>query len=1830
MQKWIFFILFTLCYSITIAQAPTSGLVAYYPFNGNANDESGNGNHLTVMNGAQLSIDRNGLPNKAYSFDGQDDYLTAPYSTSLNSVNNNDGFTFSAWVKTSGNFYIFCKAVGYDLHYRFLGNQDFIISECDNLYATFPNNIPQNEWVSLICVKRGELNFLYVNGKEVGWSTGSPDSWPVNNETPLEVGRDAHGPIEYMLGSLDEIRIYNRGLCDEEVLQLYQSEVPPPSPINLANGLQLHYPFNGNANDISGNNLNGIVHGATPVMDRFGAANSAFHFDGIDDYIETPYIENPATGFSVSVWAKTNLQLPDVSYYSIISNRGPLEGGGYAFNLFFDVGTLGAWSFGLNGDYIRIDKYKTTTNCNKWVHLVGVWEPDGATNFNTGQMKLYVNGSTLNTLPYDFGGNANQPINPIGQMKIAWDEAWGSFFEGDLDELRIYNRPINSAEVNALHDGYFGTCCVNWQGPQPVLDEESAEAIGYLCSKQIIQTNQQPAAINNTIRKDELAKILFRGLYEPDLSAATPVDDAPNPFIDLQPVNSAYVKEAKALSYLEYDDGISVFKREFTHFKPQYAILRKHVIKAMLETFNIKPYTPSNAPTPVCWYDDVPQTDEMYYYILKARELGFIKQKTSFYPNNTITRKEAFLILYRILKYFETTPKPVPAITDFFIPSNINPLNYARSLGISDGNFNAYTKTSFAVAGLMPLTFAHSYNSAYTELPENGYNFIEPLGKGWTHNYNCFLQKVDDEDPITPGNKRTVITWGDGTVNSFTENAGIFTPETKGIYATLTADAGQNIFTYKTKSQVNYEFTRYILSTRSIWVLTSVKDRNNNALTLTWTPYPVSNPTQIRLFKVEDAGGRYMQFAYFASEPSKIDSVKAVTGSIIRSVKFNYLNNFTDLKYYINPKGDTTHYYYENFDDPTKNHLLKQIKLPKGNIVDNTYEQRKLKSTQMAGQYQTNVNTQFNYTAANNTNFTESQIATTRNGTTLSSTIKQDQQGNVKNAISPTGNLGLAYDDPENITKPTTFTNSVNNLSAVTNYDALGNVTSVTKTGAGYNLTESLTYNGFNDILSYTNARGYKTEFTYNANGNLTKIKDALNNETNIIVNSNGTVSKVTNPEGIYTDFMNDAFGNTTQSKLMNAITASALYDDASRLISKTDPNGTITNIEYDINDLVKKVIVDPTGLNNIVAYHYDKNDNLDTIVNPKGGKTSLKYNNYDQMVEYRFGNFAKTYAYNEDGTLNTFTDQNGNSFNYVYNSDGTLQGDGYASFGYDTEFNLQAIYSNYTGKTITFGYDALKRTNSISYNDYAGNTVQYEYDNNNNVTAITYPGGFKVGYQYDALDRLIRVYNFTTNSNFAVYTYYNDGRLKDQVNGNGTKTVYRYDIYGRLDSIGNHTSTNANIASYKFTMDNLGNHLSETNYEPALPVMASLQTEGFTYVHDDMNRMNSRGNTSFTYDNNGNNTAATGDWNSNLTFDVKDNLLTSTSPTISCEYDALENRRRKNDTLYVLDILGGSNVLMETDASGNPYSYYIHGLGLICRLDAAQTNPAYYHYDYRGSTTAITNSSETTTHSYRYGAFGEMLLASETGFKNPYRYVGKYGVQYEGDSLYFMRARYYNAVKGRFLGEDPVWGTNLLMYANNNPINFQDVDGKWPTWVKKAAKVIGVLGEAAWDWAQTKKDAALDWTAEKLANTFGADIAIEYCQAIKDGIEAGLGIKLAAEANAFYEEKYIASVKNGKANNWYLVGFLITSNWSSLENAKQLLETLSFKLDIAPSDVAKHLKAVFGSAKSIITNGASFYNVWNVFKGVSNTIGSIEDFNILYIKVGEITDAIINSTNKQ
>jgi RHS repeat-associated protein len=439
-----------------------------------------------------------------------------------------------------------------------------------------------------------------------------------------------------------------------------------------------------------------------------------------------------------------------------------------------------------------------------------------------------------------------------------------------------------------------------------------------------------------------------------------------------------------------------------------------------------------------------------------------------------------------------------------------------------------------------------------------------------------------------------------------------------------------------------------------------------------------------------------------------------------------------------------------------------------------------------------------------------------------------------------------------------------------------------------------------------------------------------------------------------------------------------------------------------------------------------------------------MVYDDNDFLTSVSSQGASKSFTYNRDGTINTYTSPNGHTFSYTYNNSGEMTSDGYASYDYNGEGKLATVTKD--NQSITFDYDAFGRASSVTYD---GKTVSYTYDNNGNVKTITYPsnqGNKIVSYTYDALNRITKV----TDWNGAVTNYYyrNDGQFDYYEYPNKVRTTFTYDGGGREFSriTKRNSGSGSVIASYNYEWDEFGNHTQEIITEPyaSYPTIPTVTTN-YTY-YSNTNRLQTAGSLSFTYDNNGNTKTRTG---RSYGYDDANNL-TSVSGDFSASYtyDGMGNRRsatRNGETRkYVLDLLGEmSNVLMETDASGNVLYYYIYGpSGLISRIDASN-NTRYYVYDYRGSTVAMTDAttSATITHKYQYDDFGKLLQSEEAG-TNPFRYVGSYGVMYEDDALTFMRARYYDPEIGRFLSEDPIWSTNLYPYADNNPIVNIDPEG--------------------------------------------------------------------------------------------------------------------------------------------------------------------------------------------
>lgn len=236
--------------SATLAQVPnyvpTNGLVGWWPFNGNANDESGNGNDGTV-NGAILTEDRLGNANEAYSFDGVNDFIEV---TSNPSLNLNSAFTLQAWINldstTSQNPTIICReryeistsyilAVNSSLGREGLGinNDPEGMPLCPECNLELYNNtlLTTDEWQQIVATWDGVTISLFRNGVLMNSGNGLlPGDLLLDSEMPLFFGKAFFNNINpsftnFFFGSLDDMAIWNRALTPEEVQQLYTGDI---------------------------------------------------------------------------------------------------------------------------------------------------------------------------------------------------------------------------------------------------------------------------------------------------------------------------------------------------------------------------------------------------------------------------------------------------------------------------------------------------------------------------------------------------------------------------------------------------------------------------------------------------------------------------------------------------------------------------------------------------------------------------------------------------------------------------------------------------------------------------------------------------------------------------------------------------------------------------------------------------------------------------------------------------------------------------------------------------------------------------------------------------------------------------------------------------------------------------------------------------------------------------------------------------------------------------------------------------------------------------------------------------------------------------------------------------------------------------------------------------------------------------------------------------------------------------------------------------------------------------------------------------------------------
>jgi hypothetical protein len=219
----------------------------------------------------------------------------------------------------------------------------------------------------------------------------------------------------------------------------------PDIPVN---GLVAYYPFNGNVNDVSGNNNNGTNNGAVLTTDRKGVANSAYIFNGTNSWINTPLVQSNLSAYTISAWVKADFTVN--KEFVILQNRGVTPGTGRSLTFHYQYST-NTWCFAVDGDGVYNGKQAPHANNTNWVHVVGTWSAGGATNFAASQFNVYVNGVLLSANSIT-GALTAIPNAPSGTCAIGRHEAWNSYFKGAMDDIRIYNRALSATEISTIYN----------------------------------------------------------------------------------------------------------------------------------------------------------------------------------------------------------------------------------------------------------------------------------------------------------------------------------------------------------------------------------------------------------------------------------------------------------------------------------------------------------------------------------------------------------------------------------------------------------------------------------------------------------------------------------------------------------------------------------------------------------------------------------------------------------------------------------------------------------------------------------------------------------------------------------------------------------------------------------------------------------------------------------------------------------------------------------------------------------------------------------------------------------------------------------------------------------------------------------------------------------------------------------------------------------------------------------------------------------------------------------------------------------------------------------
>jgi hypothetical protein len=395
-----------------------SGLVRQYSFTSGSLLDQNNTNALTPSGSPASVIGSDGDTSSAYLFNGSTEYLSGsaahlPLGASPR--------TLCAWINPS-SYPTLKMIVSYgspgtisaSIGLAFGSNNVGFVGWANDYMPTY--KVPLNTWTHICGTYTGTTATIYVNGSSIGSSPYTLNTIAGNFFIANWVDLTGHFP-----GKIDNVQIYNKALNDSEIRNI---------SIRISAGLMAMFDFQGDTLDLSVNKNNGtVMGGATLTTDRFGQPNSAYLFNGSNQYINMATSSGLPTGNAartICAWFRSTTANPEniISFGTMTTSNGNGLAKGGAAILFY----------GFADD--TVGNHNNLTNV--WTHSCGTY--NGTTTV------LYMNGSQIGSL-----GKAWNTI--AGAFNIGRRADNVEFFTGSIDDVRIYNRVLSLNEIKAL-SGY--------------------------------------------------------------------------------------------------------------------------------------------------------------------------------------------------------------------------------------------------------------------------------------------------------------------------------------------------------------------------------------------------------------------------------------------------------------------------------------------------------------------------------------------------------------------------------------------------------------------------------------------------------------------------------------------------------------------------------------------------------------------------------------------------------------------------------------------------------------------------------------------------------------------------------------------------------------------------------------------------------------------------------------------------------------------------------------------------------------------------------------------------------------------------------------------------------------------------------------------------------------------------------------------------------------------------------------------------------------------------------------------------------------------------------